>query len=294
MSRTQLCNKLSNLLSCSYLTKDQMICSSYAASQFLKQHLRTNPNHNKNDKKNEKDDSTTIIKEPYRVHVIGSDGLCAELQSSGFHVTGGQYQQEEKEGSLSSSSLSSMSRDQLASYSFPEHPTDAIVVGLDIAFNYRKLCIANVLLQWNPNCLFVATNKDTYDLAGADARHLPGNGSIVQALEYSSGRKAIDVGKPSSTLAQLLSSLLQENDDDDDDDRTSSVFDFQRTLMVGDRLDTDIRFGIENGMGAALVLTGCTTSEQIIQMYESDNDDDDVQKVSMPTVIFPYVGMISP
>ena len=83
-----------------------------------------------------------------------------------------------------------MTRHDLATYTFPEHPVDAVVVGTDTHLNFRKLCVANVLLQMNPEALLVATNMDNYDLVGAQARHIPANGSTIKYLEYTSNRNA--------------------------------------------------------------------------------------------------------
>ena len=246
-NRNQLRDKLVNILGCSLLTEEQMISSSYSCAQYLKEkllHGRTNATP--------------------RVHVVGTDGLCEELVKTGFQVSGGPR----------SSDKPSMSRDELAAYDFSQHePVDAVVVGLDTEFNYRKLCIANVLLQRNPNALFVATNEDAFDLVGADARHLPGNGALVKALEHASQRKAVNVGKPSSVLAHLI--------------QRQYGLDPSRTLMVGDRLDTDIRFGVEGGMVSALVLTGCTTAESLIGLGEG------TQEEPMPQVILPYMGLLA-
>lgn len=154
---------------------------------------------------------------------------------------------------------------------------DAFVVGLDTEFNYRKLCIANVLMQRHPDALFVATNEDAYDLVGVDGRHLPGNGALVKALEHCSRRKAVCVGKPSPLLAELIA--------------TDRDLDASRTLFVGDRLDTGVRFGVESGMKTALVLTGCTTSEKVVDLCK-DTEGMGTEEEPMPSVIFPHVGMM--
>ena len=69
--------------------------------------------------------------------------------------------------------------------------------------------------------------------------------------------------------------------------------DAEETMMVGDRLDTDVKFGNIGGMkSSALVLTGCTTVKEIERLIlerENDVEGKECQDM-MPTVIFPHVG----
>lgn len=255
-SRKQLRDKLSTLLDCPQLTEEQMISSSYSAATYLSQHLVPSSSNNNG-----------------KVHVIGSEGLCDEIANLGFDVV-----------TIDKNESPSMSREELANYSFPDDERiDAVVVGLDTDFTYRKLCVANVLLQKNPKAILVATNRDAYDLVGANAWHLPGNGALVAALECASQRTAIHVGKPSSTLVQIL----MEN----------YGIDPARTLMVGDRLDTDITFGSINNMKTALVLTGCTTTSDILDLLQNDDDslkDEklNIESSSIPSIIIPHMGLM--
>ena len=147
-SRMELKQKLEEVLKCpkDLLQEEMMIGSAYVASKYLRSRL---PKENTN---------------AQRVHVIGTGGLCRELRSAGFDITGGPDSKDIPCG---------MSRDELAEYPFPEGKIDAMVIGLDNDFNYRKLCIATVLLQHNPEAILVATNRDSFDLVGCDARHLP-------------------------------------------------------------------------------------------------------------------------
>jgi len=240
INRRQLRDKLSKMLGIE-LTTDQMVSSSYACAQYLMLHL----------------DSGS------RVHVIGSAGLCEELANCGFIITGGPSTADESP---------SMDRDELAQYNFGEHQIDAIAVGHDIEFTFRKLTIANNLLLRNPNCLFVATNHDNFDLVGSDGRHIPGNGCTVKALEYCSRRKSTNVGKPSNTLADLIA---KEHD-----------LEPSRCLFVGDRLDTDIKFGIETGMKSLLVMTGVTTADHLIELGKGNEEE------PLPNYILPHVGLL--
>lgn len=265
-NRMQLRDKLASILNCEELTEDQMVCSSYSAAKYIEKICLQ--------------ERGVTSMDTVNIHVIGTNGLCEELRKTGAKVTGGPSSIATGiETSEVVETKSSMSREELASYSFEmeeEGPlgkgVDAVVVGLDTEFNYRKLCIANVLLQRYPNALLVATNEDAYDLVGADARHLPGNGSLVKALEYCSQRKAINVGKPSVILAQLL--------------REEYGLNPERTLIVGDRLDTDIKFGKDCGMKSALVLTGCTTAEKLMEVGVGSKDE------PLPHIIFPHMGMM--
>lgn len=147
-SRLELKEKLEKVMRLpkDTLNEEMMIGSAYVAAQYLRSQLLKEDN---------------VVK---KVHVIGTAGLCSEIQSAGFEVSGGPDP---------ISTPAGMSRDELAAYPFPEGHVDAVVIGLDNDFNYRKLCVATVLLQRNPKALFVATNRDAFDLVGFDARHLP-------------------------------------------------------------------------------------------------------------------------
>lgn len=246
------------------LTTEQMITSSYAASKYLQQTLC-------HDKSKSSQECNIIV--------IGSNGLCNEIQNVGFNVK-----------SLSSSSISSsMNRADLASHTFEEEENfdndnngiDAIVVGLDTDFTYRKLCIVTALLNRHPNALFIATNEDAFDVVNGDndssmesndKRNLPGNGSIVKSIEVSSQRQAINVGKPSKILVDLLQNEYK--------------FDIGRTLMVGDRLDTDVKFGKDGGMKSALVLTGCTDVDKLMEVGVGTDEE------PLPHIIIPHMGMM--
>jgi len=128
-----------------------------------------------------------------------------------------------------------------------------VIVGLDTSINYRKLAYAQLHLRNHPECLFLATNTDaTFPSAG---HMLPGSGTIVGAVELCSGRKALVIGKPSKTLVDLI--VHQHG------------LDKKRTCMVGDRLDTDIQFGLNGGISTLLVLTGVTTKEDLFSSSTS-------------------------
>lgn len=307
VNRRELREKLSTLLQIDSLTIDQMISSSYSSAQYLKQQLidfngGVDDNDNDNSHSREKFSPLNIDtnKSPRRVHVIGSSGLCEELISAGFDVTtcGSTNNNVGNNNNNNNSEPGSMSREELADYDFNKyHPIDALVVGHDTDMNFRKLCIADNLLLRNPDALFVATNKDSFDVVDGnehDRRHIAGNGCTVVALEYSSKKKSINVGKPSKELFELIRRKDYDRDDNDtiehNDNRIKekkSCFDDpSRCLFVGDRLDTDIRFGNDNGMKSLLVMTGVTTAETM------ENLGNGTEEEPLPDFIVPYVGML--
>lgn len=91
---------------------------------------------------------------------------------------------------------------------------------------------------------FLAAGRDpTYPTAEG---LWPGTGAILAAVETAAGRRATIVGKPEPEL--FLTAL----------DRLGAG----RTLVVGDRLDSDVASAARVGVDAALVLTGGTTAEE--------------------------------
>ena len=130
----------------------------------------------------------------------------------------------------------------------------AVIVGQDTSFTYAKLAYASLAIQRGAK--FVATNPDAGDAIGPGL--MPGAGAIVAAVEKACGvAPEIYAGKPSAFLLELLK---------------GNHVDMTRTLVVGDRLDTDIAFGRAGGAGATvLTLTGvCGLEDVDAAMEDSD------------------------
>ncbi|KPA74387.1 putative p-nitrophenylphosphatase [Leptomonas pyrrhocoris] len=131
----------------------------------------------------------------------------------------------------------------------------AVAVGLDFELNMTKLACAAAVLQSNSNAVFVGTNPDPSDPAGANHVLLPASGAVLAAVTTAIGH-APDVmcGKPSPTLGHLL--LEREA-------RDGHRVDPRRMVMIGDRLMTDIQFGKGIGAQTALVLSGAQKLEDV-------------------------------
>merc|ERR1712130_123888 len=126
----------------------------------------------------------------------------------------------------------------------PEEGVKAVIVGFDRYFNYLKMSYAFHYLHKDPDCLFIATNRDrTYPSANG---LMPGSGTLVRAIEEGVGRAPVVTGKPSPILMDVVRSRVPD-------------MDASRTLMIGDRLDTDIQFGNNAGVKTLLVLSGVSS-----------------------------------
>ncbi len=121
-----------------------------------------------------------------------------------------------------------------------------VVVSWDRQFTYKKL---NDALQAIRNgARFIATHPDrTCPVPGGEVADA---GGMIGAVEGVTGKKVeLITGKPSPITVQEAMNLLGLTPD--------------QCIMVGDRLETDMRMGREAGMATALVLTGITRREQV-------------------------------
>ncbi|CDF36156.1 probable 4-nitrophenyl phosphatase [Chondrus crispus] len=131
-----------------------------------------------------------------------------------------------------------------------EHDPDvgAVIVGFDRFINYYKIQYAQLCINENPGCKFIATNLDAVTHL-TDAQEWAGNGAMVGAIRGCTGQEPILVGKPSPLMIDYI----------------VSKYDIERSeiCMVGDRLDTDILFGKDNGLSSVLALSGVTTEARL-------------------------------
>jgi 4-nitrophenyl phosphatase len=129
----------------------------------------------------------------------------------------------------------------------PEEKISAVVAGMDPELNYRKVTVA-VRLILN-GVAFVATNTDG-TFPTPDGLY-PGTGMVVGALQFASGTTPYVAGKPHPAIFQAALKRLGVRPED--------------TLMIGDRLETDIKGANEMGIDSAALLTGVTSRKDISQ-----------------------------
>ncbi len=132
--------------------------------------------------------------------------------------------------------------------SLADDSPDAVVQGFSPEVGWEHLAQASFALQRRPEIPWVATNTDwTIPLQGGVA---PGNGALVSAVHLAVGRLATFAGKPEPEIFQLAA------------ERFGSAP--AETLMIGDRLDTDVLGANRAGMRSALVLTGIDSAKTLL------------------------------
>jgi HAD superfamily hydrolase (TIGR01450 family) len=133
---------------------------------------------------------------------------------------------------------------------------DVVVSSYDRAFEYRKLQIAFDAIWLHRRARLIATNPDRFcPLPGG--RGEPDCAAITAAIEACTGARCeANLGKPNPAM---LHAALEGVDADMAD-----------CVMVGDRLGTDIRMGLDAGMAVALVLTGETTAADVRALAPAD------------------------
>jgi phosphoglycolate/pyridoxal phosphate phosphatase family enzyme len=125
-----------------------------------------------------------------------------------------------------------------------ESPVDVVVAGIDRQFSYDKLRIAQAHLLRGAK--LSATNRDaTFPVEGGI---VPGAGSIIAAIQTASSIVPLTIGKPEPLMLRLIVD--------------SFGLDASRTVMVGDRLDTDIACAHRAGLQGWLVETGVHSRQQ--------------------------------
>ncbi|RDZ45712.1 HAD family hydrolase [Haloferax sp. Atlit-19N] len=131
---------------------------------------------------------------------------------------------------------------------------EVVVVAIDREFDYDDLRDANSALR--SGAAFYGTDPDVI-IPTADG-DIPGSGAIINAVAGVAERDPDAIlGKPSRVAQEYVLDKLGLPPEE--------------VLIVGDRLDTDIAFGIDAGMGTALVRTG-VTDDAVLAASEYEPD----------------------
>ncbi|MEL6307791.1 MAG: HAD-IIA family hydrolase [Chloroflexota bacterium] len=131
-------------------------------------------------------------------------------------------------------------------FTLADNNVDAVVCGLDFNFTYEKARHATLLIR-NEDASFIGTNPDlTFP---SPEGLVPGAGSIIGMIEIATDVTPTIIGKPKRAMFDVAMQRLGT--------------DPQHTLMIGDRLNTDIEGGQNAGLQTALVLSGVNSRDDI-------------------------------
>lgn len=207
------------------VTKDEVFGSSFATAVYIRDILKLPTNK--------------------KVWVLGEEGIEKELEELGYETVGGSDPELVKDG---------VKFDPESP--FVQHLDDdvgAVVAGLATSVNYLKLsATTQYLLKDNKSIPFIATNIDlTFPMKG---NLFAGAGAIIECVAFASGRQPDAIcGKPNPLMMDLIKAM-----------NPGLKSEPRKGIMIGDRLNTDMKFGRTNGLDTLLVLTGIET-EDIVQ-----------------------------
>ena len=146
-----------------------------------------------------------------------------------------------------------------------EDNIECVVVAYDSELTYEKLIqVSKVLLT--TDAPFYATNPDLR--CPIDFGFIPDCGAICDMITATTGKKPIYLGKPSKEVVELCLNL--------------SGFTREETLVVGDRLYTDIACGINGGVDTCVVFTGeAQPSDMKNTPYPADYEFSNIKELLM-------------
>lgn len=132
-----------------------------------------------------------------------------------------------------------------AGFALNDVDPDYVVVGESAGYDYARLTHAVRLVL--KGAKLIATNPD---LTGPTEKGLvPATGALMAPIELCTGSKAYYIGKPNPLIMRhALKRLGCQRED---------------TVIIGDRMDTDIIAGIESEIETVLVLSGVTAEEDL-------------------------------
>jgi NagD protein len=151
-----------------------------------------------------------------------------------------------------------------AGYVLSERDPDYVVLGETRSYSFEAITRAIRLIS--AGARFIATNPDRTGPSPAGA--LPATGSVAALIEKATGVAPYFVGKPNPLMMRSALNALGTHS--------------QSTVMIGDRMDTDVVAGIEAGLGTILVLSGVTAQADVERFpYRPDRIANSVAEIEV-------------
>jgi len=204
-----------------------------------------------------------------KVYLFGNKGVGKELDEANIAHTGSDP---EYEGVTAMTEVAQSVAEHMSTHT---DEIGAVIATYNFHINVAKMAQAASYLD-NPEVLFIGTNRDPkFPYEGSIV--LPGTGAFIKAVEVASGREATILGKPEKFMFEAI--------------KDSHNIDPARTIMIGDRCDTDILFGKNNGLRTLMVGSGIHTLEDISAWAKSE---DDYKQSLVPDYFLSSLGKLMP
>ena len=130
---------------------------------------------------------------------------------------------------------------------------DYVVVGESQGYNFDTISTAVDLVM--KGAKLIGCNPD---LNGPTEHGIgPATGSLIAPIELATGKKAYFLGKPNPLMMRHALNALNVQREE--------------TVIIGDRMDTDIIAGVESMIETVLVLSGCTAAEDLKEFAYAPN-----------------------
>jgi NagD protein len=130
-------------------------------------------------------------------------------------------------------------------YVITDHEPDYMVLGETTSYSFSRITQAMRLVK--AGARFIATNPDP---SGPHEEGLvPACGALAALIQTATGIQPYFVGKPNPLMMRTALRYLNEHS--------------ENAIMVGDRMETDVRVGLESGLETVLVLSGVSKPEDV-------------------------------
>ena len=128
-------------------------------------------------------------------------------------------------------------------YVMTDSDPDYVVLGETRTYSFERIALAIRLIV--NGARFIATNPDP--VGPSTEGSLPACGAVAAMITRATGAEPYFVGKPNPMMFRSAMNRIEAHS--------------ESTIMIGDRMDTDIVSGLEAGLETILVLTGISTVE---------------------------------
>jgi NagD protein len=129
-----------------------------------------------------------------------------------------------------------------------EYEPDYVILGETHSYVLERITKAIRLIA--AGARFIATNPDS--VGPTESGIVPACGAMAALVEKATGKSPFFVGKPNPLMMRTALNYLGVHS--------------ENTVMIGDRMDTDVIAGVETGMETILVLSG-VTDRQVVGTY---------------------------